>query len=282
MNDARLTPRDLSRLDRAGFLARLGHVFEHSPWVADRAFGAGPFETVAALHAAMSAVVERATPEERLALLRAHPELGAATRLTDASAAEQGGMALDRLGDTDAARMAEMNAAYRARFGFPFIIAVRGQRDRAAIERALRERLAHAPAREMAEALAQVSRIARFRLENIFPSPSGGLSVHVLDTTRGLPAAGMALELFRITATERISLRRVVTDANGRVDAPLLDGDALTQGIYEIVFAVGGWRGAQPGFYDQIPIRFVVDDPARHYHVPLLLSPYGYTTYRGS
>lgn len=282
MNDARLTPLDLSKLDQAGFVARLGHVFEHSPWVAERAYEAGPFATVDALHAAMLGVLDRATPEERLALLRAHPELGAAVKLTQASAAEQGGLGLDRLADAEARGMAELNAAYRARFGFPFIIVVRGQKNRAAIEQALRERLAHAPDHEIGVALAQVARIARYRLDNIFPSPGGDLTVHVLDTARGQPAAGIGLELWRVTGTERVSLRRAVTNADGRADGPLLAGATLTAGTYEIVFDAGVWRGAEAGFYDQIPIRFRVDDPARHHHVPLLLSPYGYTTYRGS
>ena len=282
MNDARLTPLDLSRLDQAGFVARLGHVFEHSPWVAQRAFAAGSFDTVDALHAAMLAVVERATEQEQLALLRAHPELGLPAKLTEASAAEQGGLGLDRLVGAEARGIAELNAAYRTRFGFPFIIAVRGQKDRGAIEAALRERLGHAPEQEMAVALAQVARIARFRLDNIFPAASGELTVHVLDTARGLPAAGMGLELWRVTGSERVSLRRAVTNRDGRVDGPLLAGTMLTEGSYEIVFDVGKWRGTEAGFYDVIPIRFRVADPTRNYHVPLLLSPYGYTTYRGS
>ena len=282
MADTRLTPLDLSKLDRAGFVARLGHVFEHSPWVAVQAFDAGPFSTTEALHAAMAAVVERGSRDEQLGLLRAHPELGAATRLTDASAAEQGGLGLDRLPGTEARRMGELNAAYRARFGFPFIIAVRGQRDREAIERALRERLANAPEQEFGVALAQVARIARLRLDNIFPAATGTLTVHVLDTARGLPASGMRLELFRITGAERVSLRRDMTNADGRVSVPLLTGASLMAGVYEIVFDVGGWRDAGVGFYDLIPIRFRVEDPTRHHHVPLLLSPFGYTTYRGS
>ena len=114
----------------------------------------------------------------------------------------------------------------------------------------------------------------------------GRLTVHVLDTALGQPAAGMALSLFRIGNVVRTQLGAWHTNADGRCDAPLLRGAALKQGIYEIVFNVGAWRdttrSADAGFYDLIPIRFRVTDPAMHYHIPLLLSPYGYSTYRGS
>jgi 5-hydroxyisourate hydrolase len=115
---------------------------------------------------------------------------------------------------------------------------------------------------------------------------SGHLTVHVLDTASGRPAVGLALSLFRIENESRIGLGVWHTNNDGRCDAPLLSGPDLTSGSYEIVFNVGGWReragASDMGFYDLIPLRFRVTDPAAHYHIPLLLSPYGYTTYRGS
>jgi 5-hydroxyisourate hydrolase len=115
------------------------------------------------------------------------------------------------------------------------------------------------------------------------PDEPGGLTVHVLDTALGRPAAGMPLSLFRIGNVVRAQLGAWLTNADGRCDAPLLAGAALTPGAYEIVFNVGAWRASgDPGFYDLIPIRFRITDPAAHYHIPLLLSPYGYSTYRGS
>ncbi|HUZ64676.1 MAG TPA: hydroxyisourate hydrolase [Acetobacteraceae bacterium] len=114
----------------------------------------------------------------------------------------------------------------------------------------------------------------------------GRLTVHVLDTARGTPAAGIALDLFRLDAAGRTHLGQWRTNADGRCDTPLLAGAALTAGAYEVVFAVRPWRAARgepdPGFYDDIPIRFQVSDPTAHYHVPLLIAPHGYTTYRGS
>jgi 5-hydroxyisourate hydrolase len=115
----------------------------------------------------------------------------------------------------------------------------------------------------------------------------GFLTTHVLDTARGRPAAGMALELFRIEGEERRSLKKVQANAEGRTDEPLLTEDEFETGLYEIVFDVGGYFAGEPGvadppFLDRVPIRFGVADLSAHYHVPLLASPWSYSTYRGS
>jgi 5-hydroxyisourate hydrolase len=115
----------------------------------------------------------------------------------------------------------------------------------------------------------------------------GRLTTHVLDTATGRPAAGLTIELFRIGRTEE-KLASVTTNRDGRVDRPLLEGEALIAGTYELRFHAGAYLRAQaaklpdPPFLDVVPIRFGVAAPAEHYHVPLLLSPYGYSTYRGS
>jgi len=115
----------------------------------------------------------------------------------------------------------------------------------------------------------------------------GRLTTHVLDTARGAPAVGLSIELFDLHDGRR-HVKSAVTNKDGRCDAPLLEGPALVAGAYELVFAVGayfrgaGIPGGDPPFLDLVPIRFQVADPAAHYHVPLLVSPYGYTTYRGS
>jgi 5-hydroxyisourate hydrolase len=115
---------------------------------------------------------------------------------------------------------------------------------------------------------------------------SGRLTVHALDTALGQPAVGLPLSLFRIGNVVRTQLGAWHTNTDGRCDTPLLAGDALLPGAYEIVFNVRAWRekagAADAGFYDLIPIRFRITDTASHYHIPLLLSPYGYSTYRGS
>jgi 5-hydroxyisourate hydrolase len=116
---------------------------------------------------------------------------------------------------------------------------------------------------------------------------SGFLTTHVLDTVHGRPAAGMRIELFRIEGEERRSMKTTTTNDDGRTDEPLLPQGEFGAGVYEIVFHVGeyfaGERGVpDPPFLDLIPIRFGVADPDSHYHVPLLTSPWSYSTYRGS
>ena len=117
---------------------------------------------------------------------------------------------------------------------------------------------------------------------------AGYLTTHVLDTARGCPAEGIEIVLSRIDATGRHPVARSRTNADGRTDAPILAAADFATGCYELVFHVGaylrqsGQVAAEPLFLDEIPIRFGMNDAGAHYHVPLLLSPYGYSTYRGS
>jgi 5-hydroxyisourate hydrolase len=117
---------------------------------------------------------------------------------------------------------------------------------------------------------------------------AGRLSTHVLDTARGRPAEGVKIALYRLSGQSHRMLLETVTNHDGRTDAPLLAGEALKAGSYELVFFAGAYLRAtgQAGdgvlFLDEIPIRFGIPDAAQHYHVPLLLSPFGYSTYRGS
>lgn len=116
----------------------------------------------------------------------------------------------------------------------------------------------------------------------------GRLTTHVLDTASGRPAQGLAIELYRVEGDGRVRLKSVTTNADGRVDQPLLAGDEMVPGVYELVFRAGDYLRAQgvglpePAFLDVIPLRFGIAEPRAHYHVPLLLSPYSYSTYRGS
>jgi 5-hydroxyisourate hydrolase len=116
----------------------------------------------------------------------------------------------------------------------------------------------------------------------------GKLTTHVLDTARGKPAAGVVIWLYRVTGNSHKKIAETVTNADGRTDGPLLEGKALTKGSYELVFHAGDYlraSGQASGdtlFLDQIPIRFGITDADAHYHVPLLISPFAYSTYRGS
>lgn len=113
-------------------------------------------------------------------------------------------------------------------------------------------------------------------------APHKGLTLHALDTAGGKPAAGLPYAVFRVDGDSRIPLASGMTNADGRCQAPMLTGGALTEGVYEVLFDVASWRGDDSGFYDLVPIRFRVRDASQHYHIPLLIAPFGYTTYRGS
>lgn len=117
---------------------------------------------------------------------------------------------------------------------------------------------------------------------------AGWLSTHVLDAARGVPAAGMAVELWRVEGERRTLVLSVTTNEDGRTDEPVIPKGELVVGVYELVFHAGAYLEAAgistgtPRFLDLVPLRFGISDPEAHYHVPLLLSPYSYSTYRGS
>lgn len=158
----------LNAMPRDMFRSTLAGIFEHSPWVPDRAWSRRPFAAVSALHDAMCETVANADREEQVALIRAHPQLAgkAAIRgeLTTASTAEQAGAGLDQCTADEYARLTELNTMYLEKFGFPFILAVRGH-TRASIIDALAKRVTNDADAEFAEALRQIEKIAGFRLE---------------------------------------------------------------------------------------------------------------------
>jgi len=164
-----MTIDEVNRLDHARFVAAVGWAFEHSPWVAERAFASRPFAGLEALHAAMVEQVTLATTPEKLALLRAHPDLGTRARMSGASDKEQSGAGLDSLTPDEFEQFGRLNSGYRGRFGFPFLFAVKGS-TKHDILRALQARMEASPEQEFAEALRQVYRIAGFRLEGLITS----------------------------------------------------------------------------------------------------------------
>ena len=165
-----MTLDQLNALSREGFAAALGAIFEHSPWIPERAWTGRPFASVDALHRALCATLAAAGADEQLALIRAHPELAgrAAIRgeLTEASTREQSGAGLDRCSPEEYTQLTALNRTYGAKFGFPFIVAVRGH-TRSSIIADLAARLERTPEAERAEALRQIERIARFRLNDL-------------------------------------------------------------------------------------------------------------------
>lgn len=161
-----MTSSDWNGMSQEAFVIAVGWIFEHSPWVAERASLRRPFADRAALHAAMVDEVSRATREEQLALLCAHPDLGTRAKISEVSLGEQAGAGLDRLTPDEFSQLHEWNNSYKEKFGFPFLYAVKGS-TKHDILNALEKRLQQSVEEEFSEALRQVYRIAWFRLESI-------------------------------------------------------------------------------------------------------------------
>lgn len=288
---------ELNSCSQSDFIATLANIFEHSPWIAEQAANARPFAGLHQLFEAMKAAVERAPQELRLVLIRAHPDLANKTQraagLTVESTAEQDSVGLDRLSDAEYAAFERVNNAYRSKFGFPYIVCVRRQ-TKDSILRDFERRLPNDAATEMKASISEICRIAALRLDQLVTAADrlpvvGRLSTHVLDTHSGKPAAGISVELVELSAlgASRVVTRKV-TNSDGRTDQPLIGGRPVPIGRYELRFSVGDYfaeRGvplSDPPFLDEIPLRFSVSDPEGHLHVPLLVTPLSYATYRGS
>lgn len=293
---ARRSLQALNEAPSSEFVASLGGVFEHAPWIAAAAAGRRPFGSLGELFAGMRQVILEADEERRLELLRGHPELaGAAARsgnMTAESVAEQGEAGLDLLSDRRAAAFDQLNAAYRERFGFPFIICVR-RHGSDSVLREFRRRSELSPTEEREAALGEVFRIAALRLDGAVDAPDrlsvhGRLSTHVLDTANGVPGAGIRLSLVELHEEGEREVATALTNAAGRTDAPLIADRPLPRATYELRFGIGAYfRAVGPAvaelpFLDVVPIRFGVADPEGHYHVPLTATPWSYSTYRGS
>lgn len=289
--------QSLNACDGAGFVGALGDIYEHAPWVAQGAAGARPFATLAALHTAMQAVVRAAPADQQRALIKGHPDLaGKAARagaMTQHSVAEQASAGLDRLNEHEFAEFHRLNTAYRDKFDVPFIVAVR-RHTKDSILRQFARRLRNDPEQEIETALTEIFRIVALRLDQRVEAADklpvyGRLSTHVLDTRSGRPAAGVDIELCELSESgEVLPLLRTSTNRDGRTDQPLISDRPLPIGRYELRFGVGkyfareGAVQADPPFLDIIPIQFATAEPEGHYHVPLLVTPWSYATYRGS
>jgi 2-oxo-4-hydroxy-4-carboxy-5-ureidoimidazoline decarboxylase len=294
---AQITLDELNQMDQRAFAAAIGDVFELAPWVAEAAYRARPFPSLNALFKAMTGAVHSAEEERQMALILGHPDLaGKAARegaITADSKVEQSSAGLDRLTETEFADFQRLNGAYREKFGMPFIVCVR-RHGKASILRQFEQRLRNDKAAERDAALNEIFRVAALRLDQRVAAADrlkvhGWLSTHVLDTRRGEPASGVGIELFEIEASGRARLIvRTVTNNDGRTDRPPITDQPIPIAQYELRFNVGvyfaqqGTPTADPPFLDIVPIRFSVAEPEAHYHVPLLVTPWSYSTYRGS
>ena len=165
-----MTVDQINDLDRRAFLQAIGWVFEHSPWVAERTWEHRPFASLEALNETMESQVELASRPEKITLLRAHPDLGSRVLMSHSSADEQAGAGLDRLTPKEYRRFHHLNEAYKTRFGFPFLFAVKGS-NKFQIFQALERRLNAGPEEEFQTAMRQVYKIAHFRLRDLIDNP---------------------------------------------------------------------------------------------------------------
>ena len=172
----KLTLTRLNEMSGADFVATLKDIFEHSPWVAERVVESRKFSSIRRLHSEMADRVAKATDREQLELIRAHPDLAGkaalAGELTEASTSEQAGAGLDTLTQEEYEKFHSLNDRYKSRFGFPFILAVKGH-DKHSILKAFETRLDNSPDEEKGEALRQIAEIARFRLEALLTHEDG-------------------------------------------------------------------------------------------------------------
>lgn len=272
------------------FVASLDGVFEHAAWIAGAAASHRPFPTVTALHDAMMTIIRTAAPDVCIKFLQGHPALApkalADPGLTAASRSEQTGLGMTSLGG-NLSRFEASSSAYEARFGFPFIVCVR-RLTPPFVLRNLTGRLTNTAEQEREAALDEIGYITRLRLVDRVTGPgmprtTGHLSTHVLDTARGKAAKGVEIKLLR----EDVLIAEAITDHDGRAGTELLPAGPLRIGRYELRFGVeayfAGWPNvSDPPWYDIIPIRFGITEPEGRYHIPLLLGPWTYTTYRGS
>jgi OHCU decarboxylase len=160
-----MTIEEVDEMDHVSFFATFGDIYEHAAWVAERAFPGRPFGSLDNLCACMRSQVEQASHEEQLALIRAHPDLGTRARVSEASASEQSSVGLAQLTPEEFEVLLRLNTAYQEKFAFPFIFAVSGSSKQAVLA-ALEQRLDSTAEEEFSEALRQIYRIARFRLES--------------------------------------------------------------------------------------------------------------------
>src|SRR5712675_69059 len=241
---------ELNAASKDDFVAALANIFEYSPWIAEQAASVRPFGSVAALFAAMTSAVDRAPAEMKIALIKAHPDLANKTQraagLTAESSAEQNSVGLDRLSDAEYEAFEGVNNAYRAKFGFPYIVCVR-RHTRDSILRDFERRLPNDATTEAQRSIEEICRIAALRVDQLVASDDrlsvhGRLSTHVLDTHSGRPAAGIAVELVELSELGHSRVvTRAVTNADGRTDAPLIGGRPVPIGRYELTFRVGSY-----------------------------------------
>jgi 2-oxo-4-hydroxy-4-carboxy-5-ureidoimidazoline decarboxylase len=249
-----------------------------------------PYRVESALLAAAESAFAPLERSDWLEAFSNHPRIGDRGSLAERfpqtaewSESEQGGVA--DVGEDVLDALVQANREYEARFGHIFIVCATGK-GAAEMLALLRQRLPNEPAAELEIAAAAQRKITAIRLLKLLSEVTevSPLTTHVLDTSLGRPAAGVAVTLERREAGAFIEVGRGHTDADGRCRELLPKGVSLQSAVYRLTFDTAAYFGERgtPSFYPQVSVLFEVREPAQHHHVPLLLSPFGYSTYRGS
>lgn len=251
-----------------------------------------PFRDLADLFESAEAIWAALTPEDWREAFTHHPRIGDLDALRKRFGGKQGWAGSEQSGALAASEellsaLSEGNRVYEERFGHIFIVCATGK-TAAEMLMLLEERLLNDPATELSVAASEQARITRLRLEKLVDMSTrhhSAITTHVLDTSRGRPAEGVPLALDHLDAEVGWKkLANAMTDADGRVKHLLPPDHSLASGAYRLIFDVATYYRRHGGecFYPSVPIHFEVKDTGQHYHVPLLLSPFGYSTYRGS
>ncbi|WGW11745.1 2-oxo-4-hydroxy-4-carboxy-5-ureidoimidazoline decarboxylase [Saxibacter everestensis] len=289
-----LSVDEINTLAEEDFVHFFGDIYEHAPWIMAAVATLRPFASRADMYIASAMVLDDASEKDQRALLGEHPELARPDlnegSLTVESAREQEGAGLAMLDGSLKGELNEIAQRYTQRHGFPGVVCVREHPNTASIIAELNRRVDRQTAKEVQTGVAEIKKIARHRIISRVSEKPGGpgyLTTHVLDTAYGTPGAGMGYDVAYVRHDRRCPVASGRTNSDGRSESALLSGADFIPGEYEIVFRVGeyfsGCAGSSGGRYlGDVPIRVIVDEPDQHYHVPLIVSNWGYTTYRGS
>lgn len=279
----------VNRMTVDEFTAAYGATFEHAPWVAQAAAAKRPFASPDEMHRSMMNVVLTSSRNDQLQLLRGHPELAGkealAGEMTPDSSSEQGRLGFDRLSKDELAELTKLNRLYREKFGFPCMICLRLHTTRETVIAEHKRRLNNDLETEFANCLDQVAQITARRLrERVRESSKArrALSTHILDSGNAGGAAGMEIELQRLVGGTYQTVANVTTDSVGR--AEFLGAKQMQAGKYQMILQAGAYlaaRGTPSPFIDEVPVVFEIEDPDRHYHVPVIVGRYAYSVYRG-
>ena len=279
-----MTLAELNGLDEEGATRELLRCCGSTRWAREMA-GARPFTSVDAVTAAADTIWTGLDRADWLEAFAAHPQIGSSGSSGSGgdavwSAAEQAGAAS---ASTDVlARLVEANREYEARFGYIFIVCATGKSAEEMLQ-LLEGRLDNDPLIEVRVAADEQRKITRLRMAKLLES-SGRITTHVLDTSRGCPGAGMGVVLEIRNGESWSPVGQGTTDASGRLTT-LTANQSMIAGNYRLTFDTGGYlraHGVADPFFPNVTVTFTVADASAHFHVPLLLSPFGYSTYRGS